>query len=120
VQCCAATLQGSAMLRCSVVEHSVATQRRAAKSLFCLLWSCTAVVPLHRPAEKLHCKEGWNFVLKKKTIVAATFFALLQGNGKFAFLLWFCCEEGDGSNVVTFLYGGGYYFFFEHAYDVVP
>jgi hypothetical protein len=34
--------------------------------------------------------------------------------------LWFCCEEGDGSNVVTFLYGGGYNFFFEHAYDVVP
>jgi hypothetical protein len=22
-----------------------------------------------------------------------------------AFLLWFCYEEGDGSNVVTFLYG---------------
>jgi hypothetical protein len=21
--------------------------------------------------------------------------------------LWFCYEEGDGSNVVTFLYGGG-------------
>jgi hypothetical protein len=21
---------------------------------------------------------------------------LLQRNGKFAFLLWFCCEEGDG------------------------
>jgi hypothetical protein len=21
--------------------------------------------------------------------------------------LWFCCEEGDDINVVTFLYGGG-------------
>jgi hypothetical protein len=21
--------------------------------------------------------------------------------------LWFCCEEGDGNNVVTFLYCGG-------------
>jgi hypothetical protein len=21
--------------------------------------------------------------------------------------LWFCYEEGDGNNVVTFLYGGG-------------
>jgi hypothetical protein len=58
--------------------------------------------------------------LKKKTTVAATFFALLQGNGEFAFLLWFYCEEGDGSNVVTFLYGGGYYFFFVVAYGVVP
>jgi len=58
--------------------------------------------------------------LKKKTIDAATFFALLQGNGEFAFLLWFCCEEGDGSNVVTFLYGGRYYFFFVVDYGVVP
>jgi len=49
--------------------------------------------------------------LKKKTTVAAIFFALLQGNGEFAFLLWFCYEEGDGSNVVTFLYGGGFLFF---------
>jgi hypothetical protein len=40
--------------------------------------------------------------LKKKTTSAVTFFALLQGNGKFAFLLWFCYEEGDNSNVVTF------------------
>jgi hypothetical protein len=46
----------------------------------------------------------------KKTRAAATFFALLQGNGEFAFLLWFCCEEGDGSNVVTFLYGGEFVF----------
>jgi hypothetical protein len=91
----------------------------AAKTLFCLLWSCTAAVPLHLLAEKLRCKEGWNFVLKKKTTAAVTFFALLQGNGEFAFLLWFCCEEGDGSNVVTFLYGGGL-FFFVVAYDVVP
>jgi len=92
----------------------------ATKTFFCLLWSCTAAVPLHLPAEKLRCKEGWNFVLKKKTTVVATFFALLQGNGEFVFLLWFCCEEGDGSNVATFLYGGGYYFFFVVAYDVVP
>jgi hypothetical protein len=28
-----------------------------------------------------------------------------------AFLLWFCCEEGDGSNVVTFLYGNNFIFF---------
>jgi hypothetical protein len=27
-----------------------------------------------------------------------------------AFLLWFCCEEGVGSNVVTFLYGSGIFF----------
>jgi len=106
-----AALQGNAMLRCNATEHNVTTQRRAAKSFFCLLWSCTGAVPLHHPTEKLHCKEGWNFVLKKKTTAVATFFALLQGNGKFAFLLWFCCEEGDGSNVVTFLYDGGYYFF---------
>jgi hypothetical protein len=26
------------------------------------------------------------------------------------FLLWFCYEEGDGSNVVTFLYGGDIFF----------
>jgi hypothetical protein len=30
----------------------------AAKTLFSLLWSYTAVVPLHLPVEKLHCKEG--------------------------------------------------------------
>ncbi len=29
-----------------------------------------------------------------------------------AFLLWFCCEKGDGSNVVTFLYGGDCFYFF--------
>jgi hypothetical protein len=23
------------------------------------------------------------------------------------FFRWFCCEEGDGSNVVAFFYGGG-------------
>jgi hypothetical protein len=58
--------------------------------------------------------------LKKKTTAVAIFFALLQGNGEFTFLLWFCCEEIDGSIVVTFLYGGGCYFFFVVAYDVVP
>ncbi len=68
-----------------------------------------------------HSKEGCNFVSKKKkTTAAATFFALLQGNGKFAFLLWFCCKEGDGNNVVTFLYGGKFYFFFVVTYGVVP
>jgi hypothetical protein len=39
-----------------------------------------------------------------------------------AFLLWFCYEEGDGSNVVTFLYGGGGgggFFFFFFAYGLV-
>jgi len=45
---------------------------------------------------------------------------LLQGNGKFAFLLWFYCEEGDSTNVITFLYGGGFYFFFVVAHGVVP
>jgi hypothetical protein len=43
----------------------------------------------------------------------------MQGNGEFAFLLWFCYEEGDGSNVITCLYGGGFYFFFVAAYGVV-
>jgi hypothetical protein len=64
----------------------------------------------HLPAEKLRCKEGWNFVLKKKMTATATFFALLQRNGEFVFLLWFCWKEGDGSNVVAFVYGGGYYY----------
>jgi len=36
-----------------------------------------------------------------------------------AFLLWFCCEEGDGSNVLTFLYGGGFFFSFVVAYGLV-
>jgi hypothetical protein len=27
--------------------------------------------------------------------------------GACALFLWFCYEEGDGSNVITFLYGGG-------------
>jgi hypothetical protein len=27
--------------------------------------------------------------------------------GACALFLWFCYEEGDSSNVVTFLYGGG-------------
>jgi len=47
---------------------------------------------------------------KKKATVAATFFTLLQGNGEFAFLLWFCYKEGDNINVVTFLYGGDFTF----------
>jgi hypothetical protein len=33
--------------------------------------------------------------------------ALLHKMGACALFLWFCCEEGDGSNVITFLYGGG-------------
>jgi hypothetical protein len=36
-----------------------------------------------------------------------------------AFLLWFCCEKGDGSNVVTFLYGGDFFFSFVGAYGLV-
>jgi len=91
----------------------------AAQTFLCLLWNCTAAIPLHLPVEKLRCKEGWNFVLKKKTTTAATFFALLQGIGEFVFLLWFCWEEGDGNNVVAFLYGGGFFFFVVVAYDVV-
>jgi len=42
---------------------------------------------------------------------------LLQGNGEFAFLLWFCYKKGDSNNVVTFFYGGGYYFFFVVTYS---
>jgi len=36
--------------------------------------------------------------------------ALLQGNGDLRLSLWFCCEEGDGNNVVNFLYGGSFFF----------
>jgi hypothetical protein len=36
--------------------------------------------------------------------------ALLQGNGDLRLSLWFCCGEGDSSNVVTFFYGGGFFF----------
>jgi len=32
--------------------------------------------------------------------------ALLQKNNDLRFLWWFCWEEGDDNNVVTFLYGG--------------
>jgi hypothetical protein len=114
----------TALLSCFVFFPALLLQRYEDLLLLVvelhLLWSYTTAVPLHLPVEKLCCKEGWNFVLKKKTTTVATFFALLQGNGEFAFLLWFCCEEGDGSNVVTFLYGGGYYIFFVVAYDVVP
>jgi hypothetical protein len=45
--------------------------------------------------------------------------ALLQGNGDLRLSLWFCCEEGDGSNVVTFFYGGGFYFIFVLVYGLV-
>jgi hypothetical protein len=38
--------------------------------------------------------------------------ALLQGNGDLRLSLWFCCEKGDDSNVVSFLYGGGFFSFF--------
>jgi hypothetical protein len=131
------TLQCSRAQRCSAAKKATATLPscfvfflalllQRSKDLLLpavelhLLWSYTAAVPLHLPVEKLRCKEGWNFVLKKKMTTTATFFTLLQGNGEFAFLLWFCCEEGDGNNVITFLYGGGYYIFFVVAYDVVP
>jgi hypothetical protein len=33
--------------------------------------------------------------------------ALLQKNGGLHLFWWFYCEEGDGNNVVAFLYGGG-------------
>ncbi len=36
--------------------------------------------------------------------------ALLQKHGEGNYLRlswWFCCEEGDGSNVVAFFYDGG-------------
>jgi hypothetical protein len=33
--------------------------------------------------------------------------ALLHKMVAWALFLWFCCEEGDGSNVITFFYGGG-------------
>jgi hypothetical protein len=45
--------------------------------------------------------------------------ALLQGNGNLRLSFAVCCEEGDGSNVVTFLYGGGFFFFFVVAYGLV-
>jgi len=45
--------------------------------------------------------------------------ALLQGNGDLRLSLWFCCEEGDGSNVVTFFYGGGFLIFFVLAHGLI-
>jgi len=36
----------------------------------------------------------------------------------FAFLLWFCYEKGDGSNVIAFLYGDNFLFFFG-AYGLI-
>jgi hypothetical protein len=38
--------------------------------------------------------------------------ALLEGNGDLCLSLWFCYEEGDDNNVITFLYGGGFLFLF--------
>jgi hypothetical protein len=32
--------------------------------------------------------------------------ALLQKNGDLCLFCWFCYKEGDGNNVVAFLYGG--------------
>jgi hypothetical protein len=37
----------------------------------------------------------------------------------FAFLLWFCSEEGDNKNVVIFLYGGDFFVVVVVAYDLV-
>ncbi len=43
-------------------------------------------------------------------IVSVTFFdgfAAKNGDGNYHRLFrWFCCEKGDGSNVITFFYGG--------------
>jgi hypothetical protein len=33
--------------------------------------------------------------------------ALLHKMTAYALFWWFSCEEGDGNNVATFLYGGG-------------
>jgi uncharacterized membrane protein len=45
---------------------------------------------------------------KKKTITFITFFdGFVAQIGYMCLFLWFCYKEGDGSNVVTFLYGGG-------------
>jgi hypothetical protein len=37
----------------------------------------------------------------------------------YAFLLWFCYEEGDGNNVVTFILVAVFLFFFVGAYGLV-
>jgi hypothetical protein len=45
---------------------------------------------------------------KKKTIVSVTFFDGFVATKWWPLpFLWFCYEEGDNNNVVTFLYGGG-------------
>ncbi len=41
-----------------------------------MLWSCIAAIPLYYLAEKLHCREGWNVVLKKKMTT-------LEGKGQY-------------------------------------
>jgi hypothetical protein len=44
---------------------------------------------------------------KKKTTVVVTFFdGFAAKNQRHVPFCWFSCEEGDGSNVVTFFYGG--------------
>jgi hypothetical protein len=44
---------------------------------------------------------------KKKTTTLVTFFdGFAAKNWRHVPFCWFSCEEGDGSNVVTFFYGG--------------
>ncbi len=52
------------------------------------------------------------FEKKEKTIIIfVTFlngFVIKNNNGNYGSLFrWFCCEKGDGNNVVTFFYGNG-------------
>jgi hypothetical protein len=49
-----------------------------------------------------------SIVTKKKKMTAsiAFFNGFVLTKWCPASFLWFCCEEGDGANVVTFLYGG--------------
>jgi hypothetical protein len=46
---------------------------------------------------------------KKKTTASVTFFNGFAARNwrPVLFFRWFCCEKGDGSNVVTSFYGGG-------------
>ncbi len=45
---------------------------------------------------------------KKKKTTSVTFFdGFVTKKWRPAPFLWFCWEEGDGNNVIAFLYGGG-------------
>jgi hypothetical protein len=65
---------------------------------------------------------------KKKMIASFTFFdGFTTKNGDLCLFWWFCYKEGDGDNVITFLYGGTYeegngrhfFFFFFGPYGLV-